>query len=137
MAKILKKDDILNSTPALAIELVEVPEWNGAVYVRELSASERDEYEESMLNACKIGNNTEVRMNFKNAKARLVVKCAVDENGDRLFKDTDATALGAKSAKALTRLASVIERLSGLSKKDIEELTKNSETAQAGDSPSV
>ena len=66
-------------------------------------------------------------VNVQNARAKLVVRCAVDEQGRQIFGKEEYRKLGSKSAKALDRIYSVAKDLSGVSDDDIEELTKNSE----------
>ena len=113
-----------------AAELVEVPEWGGAVYVRALTGAERDQFEASIVEQ----RGRDVRMNMRNIRAKLVALTVVDEDGQRIFTDDDVAALGGKSAAALDRLFAVAQRLSGLSMEDVEELAKNSESGQSADS---
>jgi len=112
--EILKADDI-------EIEEVEVPEWGGSVYVRGLTAEQRDQYEQSLI--VRKGKKSDI--NLVNARARLVALTVVDENGDSLFTLADAEALGQKSAAALQRVFEVAQRLSGLTEEDVEELVGN------------
>ena len=102
---------------------VYIPEWGGSVYVRGMTGRERDQFEAGIVK--QKGRNTEI--NMKNARAKLVVLCTVDENGKRIFGDADIALLADKSAKALDRIFSVAQELSGISKDDMEELTKNSD----------
>jgi hypothetical protein len=117
----LSRDAILGKTK-LKTERVDVPEWGGAVLVRELTGAERDAFEASILDDQ--GNADRERM--VNSRARLAVRSIVDENGERLFSDDDAEALGVTSGRALDRVFSVASRLSGITPDDLEELTKNS-----------
>lgn len=121
---VLTKEQILSSDD-LERELVDVPEWGGEVWVRTLRARERDQFEAESLQ--KKGENYET--NFRNLRARLVALTMVDEEGNLLFKGKDVEALGNKSARAMDRVFSVAQRLNGIGKHDIEELTKNSEPA--------
>ena len=100
---------------------VEVPEWGGALYVRSLTGAERDAFEATWF----AGEGRGRTVNMANLRARLVVLCAVDEDGIRLFADDDAEALGAKSAQALDRLFDAAQKLNGFSEADVEELAKN------------
>ena len=63
-----------------------------------------------------------------NMRARLVAASAIDEQGERLFSNKEAAALGDKSATALNRLFEVCCRLSGITSDDVDNLEKNSET---------
>jgi hypothetical protein len=102
-------------------ETVNVPEWGGAVLVRGMSGTERDAYEQSIL----VVNSKGRKVDLVGARAKLVVRCIVDEAGHRLFEDGDAPALAAKSAAAIERVFDVASRLSGLSSTDVEDLAKN------------
>jgi hypothetical protein len=132
----------------LEIEEVEVPEWGTWVRVRGLTGAERDAYEASLLGGTEkdaiAGSRTEPAgpapsrsagaagtawpgggLALRNARARLVALCCIDEHGRRLFSDDDVDELGNKSAAALNRLFETACRLSGLSAADLAELSKN------------
>jgi hypothetical protein len=112
---ILKADDLKK-------ERVEVPEWSGSVYVRCMTGTERDAFESEAYQI----KGKDVTVNRENFRARLLVRVLVDGKNDRLFSDKDIAALGGKAARPLDRLFSVAMRINGLSKDDVEELTKNS-----------
>ena len=118
--KFLTRDAILKAHD-LPTEDVEVPEWGGVVRVRGLTGAERDAFEQSIVE--QRGKNT--RMNLRNIRAKLVALTVVDEEGNRVFSDEDAEALGKKSAAALDRVFAAAQRLSGLRPEDVEELAGN------------
>lgn len=120
MTNMLSREAILETTD-LMTEVVEVPEWAGAVLVKALSGTERDRFEASI--AQRKGKRT--RWNMTNIRARLCQLCVVDGEGKRVFKRGDVDALGQKSAAALDRVFEVAMRLSGMRDEDIEELTEN------------
>lgn len=123
----LTRDAILGANDR-AMELVDVPEWGGQVWVRALSGTERDAYEASLVTVRRDGSQ---RFNMENVRARLVSMAMVDGAGERLFSDADVKALGAKSAQALDRVFDAARKLSGLSDEDVEELAEG-----FGDAPS-
>lgn len=125
---ILTRDAILQAED-LPRELVEVPEWGGAVYVRSLTGTERDAFEFSIVEQ----RGRSAKMNLRNIRAKLVAVSVVDEDGNRLFTDSDVKVLGQKSAMVLDRLFAAAQRLSGLRNEDVEELAKNSESDQDDD----
>lgn len=137
VVQILSRDKIL-AADDLTRELVHVPEWGGSVYVRTLTGSERDAYEESLTKEriTRRGRRTERHrtIDLQNARARLCALTIVDLDGKRLFSDADVRELGQKSASALTRVAEVAQRLSGLTDDDVDELTGNSDDDQNDDS---
>ncbi len=125
---LLTKEQILATD--LKEEVVPVPEWGGEVRVRACMACERDEYESSLVTTKVVDDKTETQENFKNAKARLVVKCVLDADGKRMFTDADADALGGKLAGVIDRLFQKIQDLSGMSRKAQKVAEKNSVTDQ-------
>ena len=122
---VLDKSAILTASD-MKKEKIHVPEWGGDVWIKSLSGKERDAFESSMFK----GKGKNRKENFANLRARLLVWTLVDEQGNRLFDDSDATALGEKNAKALDRCFAKARELSGMSEEDVEEMTKNSETVQ-------
>ena len=102
----------------LPTEVVFVPEWGGEVTVRALSGLERDTYEMEIYRL----KGTKIDWKRENMRARLVAATVVDDAGELMFSTADIAALGNKSAAALERIFVVAQRLSGLSKEDVEEL---------------
>lgn len=115
------RDQILGADDIRLVP-VEVPEWKATVYVRMLSGTERDRFEASLVK----GQGKQRAPDLANLRARLVVLCAVDAEGNRIFKDEDVAALGAKAAAPLDRLFTAAQSLNGLTEKDVEELAGNS-----------
>lgn len=115
------------------MEVVQVPEWGGSVNVIGLSATERDDFESSLL----VRNGKKRDVSTHNIRAKLAVRCIVDENRMPVFSIEDIQRLGMKSASALTRVFEAAQRLSGLGDQDVEELAKNSVTDQNADSSTV
>ena len=107
---------------------VYIPEWGGSVYVRGMTGRERDQFEATIIR--QRGRNTEI--NMKNARAKLVVMCTVDQEGNHLFTDADVALLSEKSAKALDRIFVVAQELSGITRGDMEELTENFDETTSG-----
>jgi hypothetical protein len=101
-AAILASDDLLR-------EPVDVPwDMGGAkLYVRELEAKERDEYLAATMRTGEFSWRS-------NLTAELLVKVIVNEDGERLFSDSDAELLGAKGTSVMQRLFKVAMRLSGM-----------------------
>lgn len=119
---LLSKEAIL-AVQDTATELVEVPEWGGAVRVRGLTGSERDAFESEVVQR----NGRDVRTNTRNIRARMVVMSVVNEDGSRMFSYHDIEALGEKSARALDRIFAVAMRLSGLRDEDVAEMAEDFE----------
>ncbi len=113
MSKLLSRAEILNAED-LKKDRVEVPEWGGHVYVRTLSADERDQWEIEQQDNPK-----------ESIRARLAAYTVCDEVGNPIFSAADIEALGAKSGAALGRIWDASLKLNKVSKEDVEELEKN------------
>lgn len=111
----LTRDQILGANDRKR-ETVQVPEWGGEIDVISMSGSARDAWEQSLV----VRKGSKVEQNLGNMRARLVAACAVDDQGNRIFTDEDAVALGEKSAIALERVCRVAQRLNGLTDNDLE-----------------
>ncbi len=118
---LLTRDQIQNANDVQR-ERVPVPEWGGEVLVQGLNAKERDDYEATILRM----NGTDARVNLSNARVKLVARTVIDEAGNKLFSADDVAWLATKSGAAIERVYVVASRLSGISKSDLDELTKNS-----------
>jgi hypothetical protein len=110
-------------------DTVDCPEWGGEVRLRSISGRQRDDYEQSMLE--QRGNDRKV--NMRNARAKLIVLCAVDEAGQPLFTTEDVRRLGAKNARPLDRLFDACQKLAGLSEDDLRGMTENFDDDPDGD----
>lgn len=130
--KFLGRDAIL-AAQDIPVREIFVSEWDSFVRVRALNGAERDAYEAEIYT----GEGKNRRLNPRNVRAKLIVRCVVDERGEPLFTPGDVEELGKKNAAALEKLFDVARELSGLAENDIEELLKNSESGQPGASPSA
>lgn len=122
---LLSKASIL-SAPDLKTETINVPEWGGDITLKELSALDRERFYEANV---KPDGGTDTF----NYRAKLLVRMIVDYGGNRVFDDSDAEALGAKSVDVLTRLFDAASALNGVT----EDAEKNSEPGQVGALPSA
>lgn len=126
---LLTKDQIIKADKKKTID-VPVKEWGGDVRLQELSASDRDmwENESFVLNA----EGTGAKFNPKHARARLVVRCIVDDKGKRLFTDDEVAAIGSLSASTIQRLFNAARKLNAISNEDIKELEGESGAGPSG-----
>lgn len=104
---------------------IECPEWDGTVRLRSITGRERDAYEQS----CIVGKGKNRDLNMRNARAKLILLCAVDGQGGRLFGDDDLAALGRKNARPIDRLFEAAQKLCGLRDEDVDELVEDFEAA--------
>lgn len=121
---LLSREQILEAKD-LKTEDVDVPEWGGAVRLRTLTGTERDAFEQSMVET----KGGKQRQNLKNFRARLIAKCVVTEAGELMFSPPDIEPLGKKSAAALGRVFDACQKLNGFSESDVEELTEGFDDA--------
>jgi len=127
----------LSATDILAqedrqFEDVFVPEWNGIVRMRSMTGRERDALEASAIQ----GRGRDRQANLRNFRARTVAACAIGDDNKLLFDRTQVEALGNKNAAAINRLFDVAQKLSGISREDVDELTIDLGNDQSGESGS-
>ena len=122
--EILEIDDIV-------LEDVPVPEWGGTVQIRSLTGAERDAYELSIV----IIKGKKTSLDMKNMRARLVAMSVVVD-GKLVFTDKDVAKLGRKSGKALDRVSSACQRVSGLESDDLQGAIENLATTPSESSTS-
>jgi hypothetical protein len=115
LADKLTRAQILNAYD-LPLKEVQVPEWDGKVFVRMMTAGERDAFE-----AAQQGGNP-----HRDLRARLAVATVCDDGGQPLFTADDVAALSGKSARALDRIFAAAAKHNGITAADVEDLRKNS-----------
>lgn len=120
MSSILNRDALLAATE-LPRELIEIPELGGAVYVQGMSGRDRDSFEASLVT----GRGKKRDVSTDNVRAKLAVRCLVDEAGNRLFKDHEADLLGGIRVDVLSRIFNAAQRLSGITDEDVDEMGKS------------
>lgn len=108
---------------------VDCPEWGGAVRLKSIKGTQRDAYEQSLMK----GSGANREMNLRNARAKLIVLCAVDEDGRNLFTADDVNRLGAKNAAPLDRLFDACKTLCGIGDNDVDRLTEDFGATQGDD----
>ena len=133
---LLNFDDIVASQDK-EYQDVDVPEWGGTVRIATMSGEDRDRWELSMMQADDTSERG-FKLNFDAySRVRLVAMCLVDNNFSRIFTTTEEMdALAKKSGKVMDLLYDVAQRVNGITDEDIDDLEKNSVSAQNGDSGS-
>lgn len=99
----LDRNSILNAND-LKRETVACPEWGGDVIIQEIGAIDRDRLWPVLVD--ETGKNDPI-----NVAGKVLVRCIVDEAGERLFTNEDAEELGKRSPTVINRLFAVAERL--------------------------
>jgi hypothetical protein len=123
---VLGRTEILANYRKLPTEDVPVPEWgDGAtVRVRGLTAAGRDRFEATYL--VRLGPDGKPLAGFMpdSFRAPLVALCAVDGDGNPLFRESDITALAECDGRVIDRLYQVAARLSGMEREAVEDAKK-------------
>jgi len=116
--------------------LVEIPEWDGEVYVREFTSVEKEEVAIRGMEIVDVATGTiKDARKMAGLKVWIVSRTVVDSDGNRIFEDGDTEALAEKSARVIERLADVATDLSN-AVDDVEEAEKNSVSSQSDNSGS-
>ena len=105
------------------LEKVRVPEWGGDVYLRVISGTDRDRFEEAYAD-----------QKMKAFRIRFLLLTICDEAGERLFKDEQADALGKKSSVVINRLFESAWKLNAFTQEAIDELGESSAADRKSDS---
>lgn len=131
---LLGREDLLKKQ-TLKIEKVDLGDGD-FVYVREMYAIDKDKWEQSMFTTVKGANGkTEIKQNTENFRTKLAVNTICDENGTLTFQPNDYLALSkSMGSHRLEIIANAAQKLNFITEEDKEELTKNSEAGEPGDS---
>lgn len=119
--KLLGREEIFSAEDS-STEDVAVPEWGGVVRVKSLTGDERDAFEAQIRERKRDGT---FRPNPTQVRTKLIAMTVVDERGRKVFSHEDVVKLQKKSAAALERVWEAAARLSGLSKEDAEEMSRD------------
>jgi len=116
----LTKSDILKADD-LKMEEVEIPEWNGSVFVTELTGDARDEFEQYLAQL----EEKRQEGNFMHLRAALAAATIVDEKKERMFTFNEIKQLGKKNGKALDRIFEAANKLNKVFGTERESVEKN------------
>lgn len=123
--QLLKKDNL---------KIVKVDLGNNEfVYVKQMTAKERDQFEASIIEAVqdKQGRTIDYKQNLADFRAKLAVCSICDEKGNLLLKPADYKTLSENiSAAKLEKIVNVIQKINGMTEEDQENLLKNSAGGQ-------
>lgn len=121
--------------PDLVPVPVPCPEWDlpEGVFARGLTGTERDSLD---AEARAIDEADGPGASMENRTARVVARGACDADGKSIFTPEDAAELGKKSNRALDRLFSVIDRLSSITRGELDALLGKPSGAASGSSGS-
>ncbi len=110
------------------------------VCVRQMTAKERDTFEQSMLKPIKDqqGNIIDYEREMENFRAKLAVSTICDDNGKLLLNFNDYLSLSqSMSAKKMERIINTAQELNKITEDDKEAMVKNSKGGQSENSTSA
>ena len=117
----------------LKLEKVEVEEFGGFFYVRELTGEELDRFL-AVQGDLEVGNVTkEVMLRA----SKMLTVCIVNKDGKQIFKTQHHTAIYRHGFQVIKKLMDKVNEINGLTEKQAEEMEKNSAPTQSGDSNTV
>ena len=120
--------DAILASDDMPREPVEVPWVDEKLYIRGMSANDKDAW---MVLHMPDG---EAFRWGEHATADLVAKCLVTEDGERIFEDEDVAKLGEKNGQALAELHQIAIRLSGIDQAEEAAVAEGFGNTQSGGS---
>ena len=120
----LTKESLLTKRK-LKIEEVDLGD-NEFVYVKQMTAKEKDTMEQSLVKITKKGRKTDYEANLTNFKAKLAVCTLCDDEGNKILAFNDFNLLSESiSAEMMEKIIDVAQKLNGITEEDKEDLVKN------------
>jgi len=106
-------------------ETVSLPELGEGVcvIVTGMTAKERSQFDQQFVSR----KGEAMKSRIAEGRERIVVACCRDEGGKRIFTADDVAQLGKQSSAIIERIVIVAQRLSGMTKDELEDAVKNSE----------
>jgi hypothetical protein len=123
---LLSKSEILQVQDTKVSAAVPVPEWGGEVYIKTLSGTERDAFEDAYA-----------ENKMKAFRCRFLVLTLSDDKGQRLFADGDVGELGNKSSVVINRLFEAAWKHNAFTNEAVESLGEGSPDGRSGGSISA
>ncbi|MCZ2155742.1 MAG: hypothetical protein LC114_17895 [Bryobacterales bacterium] len=127
----LTREQILNVNDIERKE-IEIPEWGGTVWIRQLTRGEQDAYLKRQMGGAKVkAGKKDIAGEFDAASIYghdtwLCSRGICDEEGKPLFNEKDVDALAKKNGTAIGRIAQEIVQFSGMAEDlPVEEEAKN------------
>lgn len=125
--KALSKEDFQSDRAKhLDLEPVEIPELGGLVYVKAFSGRGRDQWESWALSD----------KGPRNIRGKSAARAVCDKAGNRLFSDQDAGWLGDLNVRILQKIFAAVQKTSGITKEEADELEQGSAASPGGGSSS-
>lgn len=114
----LTRDDIKAKRGVRQRVPVDVPGW-GTVYVAKFTAKDRDRFEEIVT------GGIPGKVNLRNVRAQVMALLCVNEDGTRMFQESDAEDLGELDSDAVQAIVDAGFKLNGIQTNTLEDAVKN------------
>lgn len=124
MSDFIDPDSVLALADAKPLR-VEVPEWKGHVFVRQVTAKEAASFDQN------------VAQDEASRIALIVARCVCRENGERVWKDSDVGKLNRMPVSGMMRIAQAVGSLNGLTEEAVAALGEASTVTPEGSLPSA
>jgi hypothetical protein len=119
----LTREEILASRADRRPVPLEVAEWGGTIYLRQLTVTDQVALSE---------NNTPAEM-----PVAVLIACICDEKGTALFHQADKAELAQESFSIILRVFAEAAKLNGLSTAELDEAMASFERARTSSGPSA
>lgn len=119
-AKTLTKDMIAKADDLQPVP-VDVPEWDGRIYMRAMSSGEREQWFKDWT-ALKGGDES---TQVDKLRERYLVRTLSDADGNLLFDDASMEILAAKNAVVVDRLFDKAQEINGITESKVEDAAGN------------
>ncbi|MCK5667280.1 MAG: hypothetical protein KAI17_27525 [Thiotrichaceae bacterium] len=124
---VLTREEILKNND-IDFVVVDVSEWGkkgDTINIITISAGDRDDFEAGSITDKKDANGESIS-NLVNFRARLVAKCAADDDLNLIFdQQGDVELLTQKSGLVVDRLYTAAVKLNKMQKYDVDDTAKN------------
>jgi len=118
--QLLKKDELKRE------QVILDKETNEFVYVRQMTAREKNTWEMSQVKKTGVGGKTTYDVSLEDYRAKLAVVTVCNAKGELIFEPGDYKDLSMNmSAAKLEKIVDVAQALNTITKEDQEEMVKN------------
>lgn len=108
----LNREQLLAQARPKIIE-VPVPEWGGTIHLRDITAGQRDQYDGYQI-------DQQGQQKYTDFRARLLILSICDQDGNRLFTDSEVSTISSLPAHVVDRLWDQAALLCGLKTEQVE-----------------
>lgn len=110
--------------PLTPVPLPDMYGKDSGFYIRTMTGTERSALEKRFM------SSNVARQDPGGFRATVLAQCVVDADGEHIFSEKDREKLMAKNAGTLEVIFTKVCEVNGLTKKDVDDIAKNSETTQ-------